>query len=247
MSIEQVVNVVEIAIHKLPHMESLYRQIKDEVDKLQYTRQSLVNDIEARKHKISILDRIAFTSEQDCKKTEQQVQQLTAKKDRLEKLIANMLNGEVYSKVKQVAKESVKAVLGENKKLISVSFAALIQTLKADPQMVKLIHNISSANDGEYKDNNDNNNIIKYLEFNKDRLSDLAEKHYENLVEVLTCNVIDTAADYSDPKLSLPSSPMFNSDPYNQNDIYKKKSQKFMMMIKALDLSTLGVLLRDTY
>ena len=52
MSIEQVVNVVEIAIHKLRYMETLYRQIKEEVNKLQYTRQSLVNDIEARKHKI---------------------------------------------------------------------------------------------------------------------------------------------------------------------------------------------------
>ena len=46
MIIEQVVNAVEIAIHKLPHMETLYRQIKDKVDKLQYTRQSLANDIE---------------------------------------------------------------------------------------------------------------------------------------------------------------------------------------------------------
>jgi hypothetical protein len=38
MSIEQVVNAVDIAIHKLPYMETLYRQIKDEVNKLQYTR-----------------------------------------------------------------------------------------------------------------------------------------------------------------------------------------------------------------
>jgi hypothetical protein len=36
MSIDQVIDVVEIAIHKLPHMESLYEQVKDEVDKLQY-------------------------------------------------------------------------------------------------------------------------------------------------------------------------------------------------------------------
>jgi hypothetical protein len=112
--------------------------------------------------------------------------------------------------------------------------------------MVKLIYSSSTANNGEQHKDNDIN-ITKYLEFNKDKILNLTEKHYENLVEVLTCNVIDTAADYSDPKLSLPSSPMFNSDPYNQNDIYKKKSQKFMMMIKALDLSTLGVLLRDTY
>ena len=44
MSIAQVVNVVEIAIHKLPHMETLYKQLKDEVDKLQYIRQGLLND-----------------------------------------------------------------------------------------------------------------------------------------------------------------------------------------------------------
>jgi hypothetical protein len=51
MTIEQVLNVVDIAIHKLPYMETLYRQVKDEVDKLQYIRQHLLNDIETRKHK----------------------------------------------------------------------------------------------------------------------------------------------------------------------------------------------------
>jgi hypothetical protein len=30
MSIAQVVNVVDIAIHKLPHMETLSKQVKDE-------------------------------------------------------------------------------------------------------------------------------------------------------------------------------------------------------------------------
>jgi hypothetical protein len=39
MSIEQVVNVVDIAIHKLPHMENLYEQVKDQIDKMQRTRQ----------------------------------------------------------------------------------------------------------------------------------------------------------------------------------------------------------------
>jgi hypothetical protein len=42
MNIAQVVNIVEIAIHKLPYMETLYKQVKDEVDKLQYTRQHLM-------------------------------------------------------------------------------------------------------------------------------------------------------------------------------------------------------------
>jgi hypothetical protein len=85
MSIEQVVNVVEIAIHKLPYMENLYRQAKDQAEKMQRIRQGLVNDIEERKNKISLLDKIAFTSEQEYKRIEQRVQDLTAQKNRLEK------------------------------------------------------------------------------------------------------------------------------------------------------------------
>jgi F0F1-type ATP synthase gamma subunit len=110
-----------------------------------------------------------------------------------------------YSKLKQIVKENVKAVLSENKKLISISFVALIQTIKADPQMVKLIQNIPCANDGEqHKDNDDS--ITKYLESNKDNLLDLAEKHYENLVEALTNNVMNTAAASPNPPFLLPQS-----------------------------------------
>jgi adenylate cyclase class IV len=51
-------------------MESLYEQVKDQVDKMQRTRQGLENDIEDRKNKISLLDKIAFSCEQECKKAE---------------------------------------------------------------------------------------------------------------------------------------------------------------------------------
>jgi chromosome segregation ATPase len=149
MSIEQVVNVVEIAIHKLPYMESLCGQAKDQAEKMQHTIQRLANEIEERKMKISLLDNIIFSCEQDRKRAEQQVQELTDKKNRLEKLIGNISNGEGYSKLIQIIKENVKVVLSENRKLISISFVALIQTLKDNPEMVKLIQNIAGANDGE--------------------------------------------------------------------------------------------------
>ena len=45
MSIEQVVNAVDTAIHKLPYMENLYEQVTDQVEKMQRTRQGLANDI----------------------------------------------------------------------------------------------------------------------------------------------------------------------------------------------------------
>ena len=92
--------------------------------------------------------------------------------------------------------------MSENKQVILLSFTALIQTLKYDPEIIKLIYNILTANTG-YKDNS--NNITKYLEANKDALLDLIEKQYEKLAEALTKNTIDIAASASsssDPKLS---------------------------------------------
>jgi ElaB/YqjD/DUF883 family membrane-anchored ribosome-binding protein len=113
------------------------------------------------------------------KRTQHQIQEFNALKDRLERLIANTLN-EAYSKLNQIAKESVKAVLSENKKLISVSFTVVIQSLKANPQLANLIYGMPTANNEEqYKDNN--NNIIIYLESNKYAILDLAEKNYQIL------------------------------------------------------------------
>jgi septal ring factor EnvC (AmiA/AmiB activator) len=130
MSRKQVVNAVDTAIHKLSYMENLYRQAKDQAEKMQHTIQRLANDVRALEYKISILDKTAFSSEQECRRKEQQIQELSDKKERLEKLIVNILNGEGYSKLKQIVKENGKAVLSEKRVLISVSFAALIQTEK---------------------------------------------------------------------------------------------------------------------
>jgi hypothetical protein len=45
--------------------------------------------------------------------------------------------------------------------------------------MIYIIYKILTVNDGEQHDDNNNDKAIKYLEFNKDNLLDLAEKHYE--------------------------------------------------------------------
>jgi hypothetical protein len=99
----------------------------------------------------------------------------------------------------------------------------LIQTLKADPQLIKLIYNMPTVNTG-YKDNS--NNITKYLEDNKDNLLYLAEKNYENLVEVLTNNAVDTES--SNPILSLPQSSSTFPKLSNQSDTYRiEESESF--------------------
>jgi hypothetical protein len=137
----------------------------------------------------------------------------------LQKWIANISNN---AELKQIVKENVKAVLSENKQVISLSFIALIQTLKYDPTIIKLIYNILTANTG-YKDNS--NNITKYLEANKDALLDLLEKQYENLAEALTNDILSTAgAPASNPTLSLPQSSFLCSS--DQSDIYKTEKDE---------------------
>jgi hypothetical protein len=127
------------------------------------------------------------------------------------------------------AKEGVKAVLSDNKLLISTAFAALIQTLKTDPEMVKLIYNILTANNGEqHKD--DNNNITKYLELKKDSLLDLAEKIYENLVEALINNAVDNTS--PNPTLSSSSSTFPSS--FIKVISTEEKSQKSILIVEAI-------------
>jgi hypothetical protein len=87
--------------------------------------------------------------------------------------------------------------------------------------MVKLIQNITDANDDDqYKDNHIN--ITQYFESNKDRILNSAEKNYENLVEALTNNSIPNAVtSSSNPTSSLYSSSSLTfSAPSDQSDIY---------------------------
>jgi hypothetical protein len=92
MNIEQVVNVVDIAANRLPYMESLYGQAKEQVDNTQRTIQHLSNDKHALEYKLSILDKTAFSSEQECRRIKQELCELIDKKDRIEKVITNILN-----------------------------------------------------------------------------------------------------------------------------------------------------------
>jgi hypothetical protein len=85
---------------------------------------------------------------------------------------------------------------------------------------VNLIYSAPTANDGEQPKDNDNN-ITKYLEFNKNALLVFTEKNYENLVEALTNNAIASAAASSfNPTLSLPQSSSTFSNLSTQSDTY---------------------------
>jgi hypothetical protein len=93
-------------------------------------------------------------------------------------------------------KDSIMISCSRDDMLIDGKLTYTIQR-KANPEMVNLIYNILTANDRRHGDHDDNDNAIKYLEANKDSILDLAERNYENLVEALANNAINTAADGS--------------------------------------------------
>jgi hypothetical protein len=63
MSVKKVVKTVDIAGDKLPYLENLYGQAKEQVDNMQRTIQHLSNDIHALEYKISLLNKTSFSSE----------------------------------------------------------------------------------------------------------------------------------------------------------------------------------------
>ena len=88
---------------------------------------------------------------------------------------------------------------------MSVAYSTLHQTIRSDPKMINIIYKILTTNDREqYKDNNNNDIAIKYLQPNNDNILDLAEKHYENLVEAFTNNPINASFSFNPIPVQLP-------------------------------------------
>jgi hypothetical protein len=94
--------------------------------------------------------------------------------------------------------------------------------------------NTPAANNGE-QHKNDNNNIKKYLEFNRDRILDFAQKNYENLVEVFTNNAINSAVtSSSNPTSSVPQSSSDSQDHRLKLIPTEQKSQRYIIIVKAI-------------
>jgi hypothetical protein len=94
MSIEQVVNTVDTAANKLPYIESLYEQAKDEVDNLKDRKLYLLKDVDFLSAKISRLQEITYSLEQNCRrrKGEQGIQEFDDANEMTKMFVANIFD-----------------------------------------------------------------------------------------------------------------------------------------------------------
>ena len=106
MSIEQVVNAVDTAANKLPYMEDLHRQVKEEVDDLKDRKLYLLKDVDYLSAKVSRLQETVYSLEQNCRrKAEQGIQDFDDTKEMMIKILSaiiidhmqSLLNGTLSS------------------------------------------------------------------------------------------------------------------------------------------------------
>ena len=102
MNINQVGNVVDTAIHKLPYMESLYRQAKDEVDKMQRIRQETENNLHTLNDEITSCKALLNSYHALCERKRQEAENLNNEISRLDALVTHFKrNNEEYLNQKE--------------------------------------------------------------------------------------------------------------------------------------------------
>jgi hypothetical protein len=148
MNIEQVVNAVDIAIHKLPYMEGLYKQLKDEVDKMQRTRQQLENYLHKLKEEIASAKSLLNSYHTLCERKRQELENINSEASRIVTLVNRFKsNNEEYLKIEKTVEEKVKSVLTDNKQILQFALASIIEALirNLDKYNNLLVCNASSS------------------------------------------------------------------------------------------------------
>ena len=148
MNIEQVVNAVDIAIHKLPYMESLYKQLKDEVDKMQRTRQQLENYLHTLKEEIASAKALLNSYHMLCERKRQEFENINSEVSRIVTLVSRFKsNNEEYLKIKKTVEEKVSKFLTDGKVILQFALASVIEAIRRNPDKYNnlLFSNTSSS------------------------------------------------------------------------------------------------------
>ena len=148
MTIDQVVNAVDIAIHKLPYTESLYKQVKEQVDNMQRTRQQSQNYLHNLKEEIASSKELLKSYTNSCERKRQEAKTLNNDISRLETVISRFKsNNEEYLKIEKTVEQKVKSVLTDNKQILQFALASVIEAIRRNPDKYNnlLAINISSS------------------------------------------------------------------------------------------------------
>jgi gas vesicle protein len=203
MSIEQLVNVVDIAANKLPHMESLYTQAKEEVDKMQRTMLQLNNSLHMLNDEIASAKALLNSYHMLCECKREQAANLNNEISRLETVISRFKNNnEEYLKIKKTVEEEVSRFLTDGKVLLQFAIASVIEAIRRNPDKYNnlLVSNTSSSSTSTPAQDLP----LSHIEDYRDMILEEANRLYDELLKHFTNSIIDNGVFRI---ISLPSSP----------------------------------------
>src|SRR5919112_518954 len=194
MSIDNVVNAVDIAIHKLPYMESLYGQVKEQVDKMQYKIQGSNKDLNTLNDEIASAKVLLNSYHMLCERKRQD---------------------EEYLKITKGAEEEVRNILTDGKVLLQFALASIIEAMRRNPDKYNnlLVSNTSSSTPAQHL-------LLSHIEYYKDIILDEANRLYDMLLKYLTNSIMDNIAGASPSSNSSFSSTF--PRPSNQSNTYRR-------------------------
>jgi hypothetical protein len=122
MNIEQVGNVVDIAASKLPYIESLFEQAKEEVDNLKDRKLYLLKDVDFLSARVSRLQETVYSLEQNCRRRkaeEQGIQEFDDPKEMMINILSAIIINHVQSLVNGTLSSSVPASSSSSNCIVS--------------------------------------------------------------------------------------------------------------------------------
>jgi predicted HTH domain antitoxin len=202
MSIDNVVNAVDIAIHKLPYMESLYGQVKEQVDKMQYKIQGSNKDLNTLNDEIASAKVLLNSYHMLCERKRQEAGYLNNEITRLETVVSQFKNNdEEYLKITKGAEEEVRNILTDGKVLLQFALASIIEAMRRNPDKYNnlLVSNASPSSIlGQ-------DSLPSHIYGYRDIILDEANRLYDRLLNYFTNSIMDNAVGVSSSNYS-PSS-----------------------------------------
>jgi hypothetical protein len=222
MDLKHVKRLLEVANGKLPKVEQMHKNLYKDVMNLNQKKR----DVEAAILKLNgdyiFLRNTADHQRLECEKLESEKRSLYLKKIKLESAIKELQNIQEYTKIEIIVKQQVNKMFGDEKKLLTLAFEAIIESLLDNPYRLQSFMEYSvsvpyASNSLSNADHNENHEkhptfygqcylSVNYdsdlvqVEYLKNIVLSESEKLYNQKIEELKNQTICEATVYGDNK-----------------------------------------------
>jgi hypothetical protein len=175
MNPEHVVNLLQMSNEYLPLLEQRYKRLTKEIDFLESEKQ--------KSKQIGSQVRILARTLEDYN---QQIKELHKQKIRLEGLVKEFENNEVYRKIRQTTEEEVNNTLLKRKDLLKLAVSSVIESIRRNPTK----YNNFLINSNQYQDGQH----MVFIDVYRALILDEAQRIFEVMAKDLTSRIINETA-----------------------------------------------------